>query len=57
MDKQIPKLPTIKLEWNWIKDKRIIFDKVPYTHNWHLMVFDEDDELKGLWLIEAVYER
>lgn len=57
MDKQIPKLPTLNFEWNWIKDKRIIFDKVPYTHNWHLMVFDEDDELKGLWLIEAVYER
>jgi len=54
MDKQIPKLPTIQLDWNWVKDKKIIFDKVPLTHNYHLIVLDEEDEIVGWWLIERI---
>ena len=54
MDKQISKLPTIEFTWNWIKDKKMYFEKIPYTYNYHLIVVDEDDELCGLWLIEAV---
>lgn len=54
MDKQIPKLATIHFEWNWIKDKTIYLTEIPFTADYHLMVVDNEDEICGLWLLEAV---
>lgn len=53
------KLPTIKFEWNWIKDKTIHFTTIPYTQNYHLIVVDEEDNMCGFWLLERIerYER
>ena len=59
MDKQISKLPTIEFTWNWIKDKKMYFEQIPYTYNYHLIVVDEDEDICGMWLLEKVerYER
>jgi len=54
MDKQIPTLPTIEFDWMWIRDKRIYITKIPFTPNYHITVVDEEDEICGLWLLEAV---
>ena len=54
MDEQIPKLAEIHFNWMWIKDKRIYLTEIPFTADYHLMVVDNEDEICGLWLLEAV---
>jgi hypothetical protein len=54
MDKQVPKLAKIEFTWNWIKDKRIYLTEIPFSQDYHLMVVDEEDDICGLWLLEAV---
>jgi hypothetical protein len=53
MDKQIPKA-VIGFDWMWIRDKRIYLTEIPFTENYHIMVVDEEDDIVGLWLLEAV---
>jgi hypothetical protein len=55
----VQKLPTIEFTWNWIKDKKMYFEKIPYTYNYHLIVVDEDEDICGMWILEKVerYER
>ena len=50
----VHKIPIIQLDWNWVKDKKIIFDKVPLTHNYHLIIIDEEDDIVGWWLLERI---
>lgn len=50
----VHKIPTIEFEWNWIKDKTIYLTEIPFTSDYHLMVIDEEDDIVGLWLLEAV---
>lgn len=50
----VQQIPTLEFDWMWIKDKRIILDKVPYTHNWHLIILDDEDDMCGWWLIERI---
>lgn len=54
MANKVPKLAYIRFNWMWLKDKRMFITPIPFTHNHHLSVIDEDDDLCGLWLIEAV---
>lgn len=50
----VQQIPTLEFNWMWIKDKKIYFNTIPYTHNYHIIVVDEEDDICGFWLIEKV---
>ena len=50
----VQQIPTLEFNWMWIKDKKIYFNSIPYTHNHHIVVVDEEDEVCGFWLIERI---
>lgn len=50
----VHKIPTIELNWMWLKDKRLYVNKVPHSHNYHIIVLDEDDNMCGWWVLERI---
>jgi hypothetical protein len=50
----VQQIPVIQMDWMWVKDKRIYMNTIPYTHNHHIVVVDEDDNICGFWLLERV---